>query len=62
MKVIFLAYREWAHKVFPTINNHPNVNEVAYCTNQDQLDILNINEFDLLKYVMGGRNSYTSLT
>ena len=48
MKVIFLAYREWAQKVFPTINNHPNVNEVAYCTNQDQLDKLNINEFDLL--------------
>lgn len=48
MKVIFLAYREWAQKVFPTINRHPNVNEVAYCTSQEQLNKLTIEEYDLL--------------
>lgn len=48
MKVIFLAYREWAQKVYPTIANHPRVSEVAYCTESSQLEQLNVEDYDLL--------------
>ena len=48
MKVIFLAYREWAQKVYSTIANHPRVSEVAYCTESSQLEQLKVEEYDLL--------------
>lgn len=48
MKVIFLAYREWAQKVYPTIAKHPRVSEVAYCTESSQLKQLNVEDYDLL--------------
>lgn len=48
MKVIFLAYRDWAKKVYPTIAKHPKVSEVAYCTDGSQLDQLRVQDFDLL--------------
>lgn len=48
MKVIFLAYREWAQKVYPTIKRHPKVSEIAYCTKREELEKLNVQDFDLL--------------
>jgi methionyl-tRNA formyltransferase len=48
MKVIFLAYREWSLKVFPTIEKHPKVSEIVLCKTQEELMKLNVSEFDLI--------------
>jgi methionyl-tRNA formyltransferase len=48
MKVIFLAYREWSLKVFPTIEKHPKVSEIVLCKTHDELTKLNVEEFDLI--------------
>jgi hypothetical protein len=48
MKVIFLAYREWALKVYPTILKHPKVSEAVLCKSGNDLAGLNIEEYSLL--------------
>lgn len=45
MKIIFLAYRQWALDVYPVIKKHPKVHEIILCKSND--DLLNI---DLCKY------------
>ncbi|AMO21155.1 hypothetical protein [Flavobacterium columnare] len=48
MRVIFLAYREWALKVFSTIQRHPKVSDVVLCESHSQLIKLNLESFDLI--------------
>jgi methionyl-tRNA formyltransferase len=48
MKVIFLAYREWSLKVFPSVKKHPRVSEIVFCKTQDELLKLNIDNYDLI--------------
>ena len=48
MKVIFLAYREWALKVFPAIKKHPRVHEIVLCKSQEEVERLPLNEYSLL--------------
>ena len=48
MKVIFLAYREWALQVYSSIEKHPKVNEILLCKTQKELFKLNLSNFDLI--------------
>lgn len=48
MKVIFLAYRDWALKVYDTIKKHPKVIESELCKSIDELNKYNIENYDLL--------------
>jgi len=48
MKVIFLAYREWALKVFPTIKKHPKVSEIILCKTHEELISLTLENYDLI--------------
>lgn len=48
MKVIFLAYREWALKVFPTVEKHPKVSKIDLCKTQEELVKLNLDDYDLI--------------
>lgn len=48
MKVIFLAYREWSLKVFPTIKKHPKISEIVLCKTQNELTSLNLEYYDLI--------------
>ncbi|MDD3915339.1 MAG: hypothetical protein PHF76_11925 [Bacteroidales bacterium] len=48
MKVIFLAYRDWALKVFPSVEKHPKVQEVILCKTQVELLKINLFEYNLI--------------
>lgn len=48
MKIIFLAYREWSLKVFPTVKKHPKVSEIVLCTTQEELLNIKLENFDLI--------------
>lgn len=48
MKVIFLAYREWALKVICTLKKHPKISEFILCKTTEELKNINISEYDLL--------------
>lgn len=48
MKIIFLAYREWSLKVFPTVKKHPRVSEIILCKTNDELIKLDLNYYDLI--------------
>ena len=48
MKIIFLAYREWAIDVFQTIKKNPNLTEIVLCKNIIQLEKLDLKKFNLL--------------
>lgn len=48
MKIIFVAYREWAIKVYPKIKNHPKISESVFCGTIDEIYELNLTNFDLL--------------
>lgn len=48
MRVIFLAYREWALKVFPTIKKHPKVSEIILCKTHEELISLTLENYDLI--------------
>lgn len=48
MKVIFLAYRDWALKVYPSVKKHPKVHEIVFCKTQEELLKINIDKYDLI--------------
>jgi hypothetical protein len=48
MNVIFLAYRDWALKVFPSIENHPRVSALVLCKTQEELLDINLDNFDMI--------------
>lgn len=48
MKIIFLAYRDWAIKVYPKIKNHPKLSESIFCGSIDEIYELNLSYYDLL--------------
>lgn len=48
MKVIFLAYRDWALRVYPSVQKHPKVEEAVLCQTQDELTRLELEKYDLL--------------
>lgn len=48
MKVIFLAYRDWSLKVFPSVKKHPKVSEIILCTTQTELLNLELENYDLI--------------
>jgi len=48
MKIIFLAYREWALSVFQSVEKHPKVKDIVLCKTMSELNILNLMEYDLL--------------
>jgi hypothetical protein len=48
MKVIFAAYRDWAIKVYPYVQNHPKVSESVFCKTLEELYNIDISNFDLL--------------
>ncbi|WP_199119960.1 hypothetical protein [Pedobacter sp. ASV28] len=48
MKVIFLAYRDWSLKVFPSVKKHPKVSEIVLCTTHEELLNLKLENYDLI--------------
>jgi methionyl-tRNA formyltransferase len=48
MKVIFLAYRQWALDVYPSVAKHPRVSESILCKSMDELKMLKLSDYDLL--------------
>jgi hypothetical protein len=48
INVIFLAHRDWALKVLPAIQKHPNVNRCVLCTTHDELVKISLADFTLL--------------
>lgn len=48
MKIIFLAYREWAINVKETLINHPKISKVCFCSSEDELRQIDVNNYDLL--------------
>jgi hypothetical protein len=48
MNVIFLAYRDWALKVYSAIQKHPKINKCVLHTTHDELVNSDLADFDLL--------------
>lgn len=48
MKLIFVAYRDWAINVYPKIKTHPKISESVFCSSIDEIYKLDLNNFDLL--------------
>jgi hypothetical protein len=48
MRIIFIAYREWAIKVYSYVKNHPKVTEAVFCSNLDELYKIDVLNYDLL--------------
>ena len=48
MRVIFLAYRQWALKVYKTVKNHPKVSESIICKTTEELQEIELNNYDLI--------------
>lgn len=48
MKVIFLAYRDWSLRVFPSVKKHPKISEIVLCKTQEELMGLTLENFDLI--------------
>jgi hypothetical protein len=48
LNIIFVAYREWAIKVYPKIKNHPKVSESIFCSSIEEIYELNLDFYDLL--------------
>jgi methionyl-tRNA formyltransferase len=48
MKIVFLAYREWAFKVFECVRSHPKVENIMLCKTQNELLNIHLEDFDLL--------------
>lgn len=48
MKVIYLAYRDWAMPVYETVAKHPKVSECLLCKTHKELLDINLSEFDLI--------------
>ena len=48
MKVIFLAYREWSLDVYKAIERHPKVQFSILCKTQNELEKLNLIDYDLI--------------
>jgi hypothetical protein len=48
LKIIFVAYRDWAIKVYPKIKNHPKISESIFCGSIEEIYKLNLDYYDLL--------------
>lgn len=48
MKIVFIAYRDWAIKVYPHVKNHTKVTESVFCETLDELYKIDLSKFDLL--------------
>lgn len=51
MKILFLAYRDWAVEVFPVVQRHPRVTFATLChSTQEMLVELERNSFDMILF------------
>jgi methionyl-tRNA formyltransferase len=48
MKVIFLAYRNWALDVYPAVAKHPKISEIILCKTHEELVKQKLEEHDLI--------------
>jgi len=48
MNIIFLAYRDWALKVFPSVEKHPKVSKIVLCKTREELKKFDLEKFDLI--------------
>lgn len=48
MKVIFLAYRDWAIKVYEPIRKNPKISEIILCKTHDELENIKLDDYDVL--------------
>lgn len=51
MNILFLAYREWAMEVFPSVAKHPRVERLVLCkSTQEMLQELEENSYDMILF------------
>ncbi len=48
MKILFLGYRDWAIRAFEGLTSHPKIERYKILRSQKELDLTNLEEFDLL--------------
>jgi hypothetical protein len=48
MKVVFLAYRDWAIKIFEYIKLNPKITHIVHLSHDEDLLLLDLSEFDVL--------------
>jgi hypothetical protein len=48
MKIIFLAYRDWALNVYHSVKKNPKISDVVLCKSNDYLKNIPINDYDLI--------------
>ncbi|MDO5564777.1 MAG: hypothetical protein Q4F88_06085 [Eubacteriales bacterium] len=48
MKIIFWAYRDWAIKVYESIEKYPKVEKSIFCYSKEEVLKQNLSEYDLL--------------
>ena len=48
MKIIYLAYRDWALAAYPAVRKHPKVSTCVLCKTQDELLKLKLQDYDLI--------------
>jgi methionyl-tRNA formyltransferase len=48
VKVIYLAYRDWALAAYSSVKKHPKVSECVLCKTGEDLSRLNLEEYDLI--------------
>lgn len=48
MKILFLGYRDWAIRAFESLINHPKIESYRVLRSQKELELTNLEEFDLL--------------
>jgi len=48
MNIVFLAYREWALKVYPAISKHPKIRKTVLCKTEEDLLNLELAQYDLI--------------
>ncbi len=51
MRILFLAYRQWALEVLPSVKKHPRVERVTLCkSTQEMLEELKGNSYDMILF------------
>jgi methionyl-tRNA formyltransferase len=48
MRIIFLAYRDWALAVYPSVRKHPKVSDCILCKTTQELLKLDLNKYNLI--------------
>jgi hypothetical protein len=48
MRILFLAYRDWAIKIYDYVKVNPNIKEIKLLTTEDKLTSVDLSKYDVL--------------